>query len=102
MDASATVEITGTLSAPAALPSKGASGENRADLDAARHSAEAARQAVGLANAGQVEESLPIFRGVFREDRRWVEVTRRLQPGVVPPGPKGDELIQRIVAEAKR
>lgn len=58
-------------------------------------------QAVGLANAGQVEESLPIFRGVFREDGRWIELTRRLQPGVVPPGPQGDELIQRILREAK-
>ena len=59
-------------------------------------------QAVGLANAGQVEESLPIFKGVFREDGRWVETTRRLQPGVVPPGPKGDELIQRILTQAPR
>ncbi|HUQ02327.1 MAG TPA: DUF1028 domain-containing protein [Kofleriaceae bacterium] len=58
-------------------------------------------QAVGLANAGQVEESLPIFRGVFREDRRWVETTRRLQPGVIPAGPKGDELIQKILTQAK-
>lgn len=58
-------------------------------------------QAVGLANAGQVEESLPIFRGVFREDRRWVEVTRRLQPGVIPPGPKGDQIVQTILTQAK-
>jgi uncharacterized Ntn-hydrolase superfamily protein len=57
-------------------------------------------QAVGLANAGQIDESLPIFRGVFHEDSRWVEVTRRLQPGVVPAGPKGDELIQRVLREA--
>jgi uncharacterized Ntn-hydrolase superfamily protein len=57
-------------------------------------------QAVGLANAGQLDESLPIFRGVFHEDNRWVEVTRRLQPGVVPAGPKGDELIQKILHEA--
>lgn len=59
-------------------------------------------QAVGLANAGQVEESLPIFRGVFGEDRRWVETTRRLQPGVIPAGPRGDELVQRILTQAPK
>ncbi|MBZ0236674.1 MAG: DUF1028 domain-containing protein, partial [Deltaproteobacteria bacterium] len=59
-------------------------------------------QAVGLASAGQVEESLPIFRGVFREDGRWVEVTRRLQPAVVPAGEKGDELIRTILTQAPR
>lgn len=57
-------------------------------------------QAVGLANAGQLDDSLPIFRGVFAEDRRWVEVTRRLQPGVVPRTPAGDALIQRVLDEA--
>jgi uncharacterized Ntn-hydrolase superfamily protein len=57
-------------------------------------------QAVGLANAGEVDDSLPIFAGVFREDRRWVEVTRRLQPGVIPAGPKGDELVQKILTQA--
>lgn len=56
VDAGATVEITGTLAAPAALPSKGTSGENRADLEAARHSAEAARQVVGLAKAQKWED----------------------------------------------
>jgi uncharacterized Ntn-hydrolase superfamily protein len=59
-------------------------------------------QAVGLANAGQVDDSLPIFRGVFAEDRRWVEVTRRLQPGVVPATPAGDALVQRILSEAPK
>lgn len=59
-------------------------------------------QAVGLATAGQVEESLSIFRGVFREDGRWVEVTRRLQPAVVPVGEKGDELIRTILTQAPR
>ncbi len=57
-------------------------------------------QAVGLANAGQVDESLPIFRKVFAEDQRWVEVTRRLQPGVIPSTPAGDALVQRILGEA--
>jgi uncharacterized Ntn-hydrolase superfamily protein len=57
-------------------------------------------QAVGLASAGQVEESLPIFRAVFREDGRYVELTRRLQPGVIPATPVGDDLVKRIVAAA--
>jgi uncharacterized Ntn-hydrolase superfamily protein len=57
-------------------------------------------QAVGLANAGQVDDSLPIFKRVFAEDRRWVEVTRRLQPGVVPATPAGDALLKRILDEA--
>ncbi len=57
-------------------------------------------QAVGLANAGQVQDSIPIFRTVFAEDRRWVEVTRRLQPGVVPRTEAGDALIKRVLAEA--
>jgi uncharacterized Ntn-hydrolase superfamily protein len=85
----------------------------KGDMNAARlHYGEAAQaapelteirywQAIGLANAGAVEESLPIFAGVFREDRRWVEVTRRLQPGVIPAGPKGDELIQKILTQAR-
>lgn len=59
-------------------------------------------QAVGLANAGQLDDSLPIFRGVFAEDRRWIEVTRRLQPGVVPATPDGDALLQRILGEAPK
>ena len=57
-------------------------------------------QAVALANAGQLDDSLPIFRTVFAEDQRWVEVTRRLQPGVVPRTPAGDALIERIVHDA--
>jgi len=85
----------------------------RGDVAAARdHYAAAAKaaphiaeirywQAIGLASAGQVEESLPIFRGVFVEDRRWVEVTRRLQPGVLPVGPRGDELIRTILTQAR-
>ncbi len=56
-------------------------------------------QAVGFANAGQLEDSLPIFRAVFREDGRWIEVTRRLQPGVIPKTAAGDELLRRVLAE---
>ena len=50
------VEITGTLDIPGALPAKGASGADRADLAAARHHADAARQTVGLAKARKWED----------------------------------------------
>ena len=35
-------------------------------------------KAVGLANNGKVDQSLPIFREVFRKDDNWRELTRRL------------------------
>ncbi len=57
-------------------------------------------QAVGLATAGDVDGALPIFRQVFAEDPRWVELTRRIQPAVVPKTPEGDALIQRILGAA--
>jgi cobalt-zinc-cadmium efflux system outer membrane protein len=50
------VEIRGSLAAPGALPGKGAVAQGRGDLEAARHSAEAARQAVGLAKARKWED----------------------------------------------
>jgi uncharacterized Ntn-hydrolase superfamily protein len=59
-------------------------------------------QAVTLASTGDVEAALPIFRGVFAEDRRWVEVTRRLQkPGLIPSSPEGNALIERITSQAR-
>jgi len=36
--------------------------------------------AVSLANAGKIEQSLPIFREVFTRDENWVELTRRIVP----------------------
>jgi len=45
------VEITGSLTAPGAVPAARGTGERRADLEAAKHSAEAARQSAGLARA---------------------------------------------------
>ncbi len=45
------LEITGSLAAPGGVPARGATGEGRADLGAARHTAEAARQSAGLARA---------------------------------------------------
>ena len=35
-------------------------------------------KAVGLANNGKVDQSLPIFRVIFRKDKNWRELTRRL------------------------
>ncbi|MEZ4399322.1 MAG: DUF1028 domain-containing protein [Kofleriaceae bacterium] len=57
-------------------------------------------QAVGLATAGDVDGALPIFKQVFAEDNRWVEVTRRIQPAVVPATPAGTALIERILTVA--
>ena len=34
--------------------------------------------AIGLANSGHLDESLPIFKTVFEADRNWVELTTRL------------------------
>jgi uncharacterized Ntn-hydrolase superfamily protein len=60
-------------------------------------------QAVTLAATGDVDAALPIFHEVFAGDRRWVELTRRLQkPGLVPATPDGDALIDRILREAPR
>ncbi|HEX8294815.1 MAG TPA: TolC family protein [Chthoniobacteraceae bacterium] len=50
------VEITGPLAAPGAVPARGATGEGRADLEAARHTAEAARQSTSLARAQQWQD----------------------------------------------
>ena len=51
VEASHGLEITGTLAAPGSVPARGGSGESRGDLAAARHTAEAARQSLGLAEA---------------------------------------------------
>lgn len=45
------VEIIGALPAPGPVPASGATVESRADLVAAKHTAEAARQSAGLARA---------------------------------------------------
>jgi uncharacterized Ntn-hydrolase superfamily protein len=36
--------------------------------------------AVSLANAGRLEQALPIFKEVFQQDSNWVELTRRIVP----------------------
>ncbi|HLG16803.1 MAG TPA: DUF1028 domain-containing protein [Blastocatellia bacterium] len=51
--------------------------------------------AVALVNMGRVDESLPLFRRVFKADRNWITLTPRLaKVGLIPDDPK---LIDRIV-----
>jgi uncharacterized Ntn-hydrolase superfamily protein len=50
--------------------------------------------AVTLANAGKVQESLPLFRRAFRQDRNWAELVRRLpRAGQLPNDAKTIETI---------
>ena len=35
--------------------------------------------AVGLVNAGKIDEALPMFKKIFRQDPKWKELTRRLK-----------------------
>lgn len=52
--------------------------------------------AVALVNMGRVEESLPLFRRVFKMDPNWATLTPRLvKSELLPNDPK---LIQRIIA----
>ena len=52
--------------------------------------------AVTMASSGQVEESLPLFAKVFRQDRRWAELLRRLpEVGQFPDDP---ELLKKILS----
>lgn len=55
--------------------------------------------AVALVNMGRVDESLPLFRKVFRMDQNWATLTPRLtDAGLLP---KDQALIARILNEAK-
>lgn len=59
-------------------------------------------QAVTLATAGHVAESIPIFQNVFGQGEEWVEVLRRLQPaGIIPATPEGQALVDQIILEAR-
>ena len=51
--------------------------------------------AVTMAASGQVEESLPLFRKVFKQDKKWAELLRRL-PGV-GQFPDNAELMKKIL-----
>jgi uncharacterized Ntn-hydrolase superfamily protein len=56
--------------------------------------------AVTLANAGDIEQSLPLFRRAFAQDRNWAELVKRLpKAGLLPDHPG---LVDRIVAAADR
>lgn len=56
--------------------------------------------AVTLFAAGREEEALPIFRDVFRRNRDWIEVTRRLpKSGFLPDDPAK---IDRIVKQGSK
>jgi len=58
-------------------------------------------QAVALAANGQVDRSIPIFRRVFADDPRWIELTRRLvKPGLLPDTPQGRAMVERIIRDA--
>lgn len=52
--------------------------------------------AVTLAATGKVEESLPLFKKVFDQDKRWAELLKRL-PGV-GQFPKDEELLNKILS----
>jgi tetratricopeptide (TPR) repeat protein len=51
--------------------------------------------AVTLANTGKVEESLPLFRRAFAQDRNWAELVRRLPKA--DQLPKDQKVIDRIL-----
>lgn len=56
-------------------------------------------QAVTMAGAGKLEESLPIFKEVFSRDRNWLTLTPRLTAsGLLPDDP---DLLQAILATAE-
>ncbi|HKY30843.1 MAG TPA: DUF1028 domain-containing protein [Pyrinomonadaceae bacterium] len=55
--------------------------------------------AVALVNMGRVEDSLPLFRRVFKMDPNWATLTPRLpKSGLLPNDPK---VIERILSVAK-
>lgn len=55
--------------------------------------------AVALVNMGRVEDSLPLFRRVFKMDPNWATLTPRLpKSGLLPDDPK---VIERILSVAK-
>jgi uncharacterized Ntn-hydrolase superfamily protein len=59
-------------------------------------------QAVALAAHGDIERAIPLFRTVYADDPRWIELTRRLhKPGILPDTPEGRAMVDRIVREAR-
>lgn len=54
--------------------------------------------AVTMASTGKVEESLPLFKKVFQQDKRWVELLKRLPKANQFPNDEG--LLNKILAVA--
>ncbi len=52
--------------------------------------------AVTMAASGKVEESLPLFKKVFQQDRRWAELLKRLPK--VNQFPKDEALMKKILS----
>jgi uncharacterized Ntn-hydrolase superfamily protein len=53
-----------------------------------------------LAVKGRVDKALPIFRKVFKADKNWVEVLKRLpKAGLISNDETGRKLLQRILKE---
>jgi uncharacterized Ntn-hydrolase superfamily protein len=52
--------------------------------------------AVTLASSGKVDQSLPLFKKVFQQDRRWAELLKRLPK--VGQFPKDRVLLERILS----
>lgn len=58
---------------------------------------------VTLATTGQVDEGTRLLHSLFSIDRRWVEVTRRLQkPGVIPNNDEGAALLKRLLQASEK
>lgn len=56
--------------------------------------------AVTMASSGKVEESLPLFKKVFQQDLRWVELLKRLPK--VGQFPKDEALMKKILAQTPK
>lgn len=56
--------------------------------------------ALTMAQSGDVDAALPIFREVFARDAAWIELTRRVQPAAVPKTAEGDALVEKILSAA--
>ncbi len=55
--------------------------------------------AVTLASDGRVDESLPLFRRAFAQDRNWITLVQRLpKAGLLPQEPA---LIEKITASSR-
>jgi len=55
--------------------------------------------AVALVNMGRVDESLPLFRRVFRADKNWITLTPRIAGVGLLPNDK--QLLARILKAAE-